>query len=193
MGRGNGGTRSTDKSHGKRLTPLEAYEQYVEGGGVHNEHELTAMDKLFSPAKENMTLYRGGNMEELDSLMKENGVNLKDIRGWKDYSELVGKTLKNNHYQSSTKALSYAKDYANDSYEIGDMMGQDYTPVVFELRVKKGTPIIKRSDYTHTIGRGASDEHTIKRNVKWKILNVKKVYNNLMDHDEYYVTVEVSK
>lgn len=193
MGRGNGGTRSTDKSHGKRLTPLEAYEQYTEGGGVHNEHELTAMDKLFSPAKENMTLYRGGNMEELESLMKENGVKLEDYGGWKDYSELEGRTLKNKHYQSSTKTLSYAEEYASDSYSMIDLTGQDHTPVVFELRVKKGTPIIKRSDYTHTMARGASQEHTIKRNVKWKILYVTERYNAIMDHDEYYVTVEVSK
>lgn len=193
MGRGNGGTRSTDKSHGKRLTPLEAYKQYTEGGGVHNEHELTAMDKLFSPAKENMTLYRGGNMEELESLMKDNGVKLEDHGGWKDYSKVEGKTLKNKHYQSSTKVRSYAEDYASDSYDMGEMMGQDYTPVVFELKVKKGTPIIKRSDYTHTMDRGAGEEHTIKRNVKWKIQHVEKRYNAIMGHDEYYVKVEVSK
>lgn len=189
MGRGSGGTRSVDKTHKKKLSPEDAYYEYVHGGGIYNEKELTAMDSLFKPAPANIDLYRGATVAELDSLIKENNIKV-DV-----YEDLEGRVLESKHYRSTTSKEGYADDYMTDIYEYIDEPDKFETPVKFIYSVSKGTPIIKRSEHTDTNGRGASDEYTLGRNVKMKVDGVYREWNDLYDTEEIevYITVKPSK
>lgn len=175
--KGSGGTRNVDKTHKGGMSPEQAYYEYTHGGGAYNESSLYAMDALFKPATKDIELHRGTSTVELDAIMRDNGI--KDT----DYWELEDRTLNMKHYESTTLNERYAQDYAADAGEYGNG-----TPVVLHLDVKKGTPIVKRSEHTDTKGRAANSEYTIGRNVKWKVTSV---YENSDDFGNDVIDVYV--
>lgn len=169
-----------DKSHGKKTShkydAKAVYEEYLEGGGYDMEKswpesKKNAMDSLFKPSKENMTLYRGGDILEFESMLKENGWNQKEINELIKSQEVNKEIiLKSNHYKSTSEYEEHALDYMNEVYDNIEYGWNAKAPVLFEYHVQKDTPIIKRKDIASTNARGGSGEVTIgRKNVEMRL------------------------
>ena len=183
MAKGSGSTRASSWRDKGKLSPEQAYYEYTHGGGIHNESKLTAMDKLFKPATEDIDLHRGTSVNELLAIMQENG-----FKG--DIEDIEGMTFNMKHYESTTGVDTYAEDYATDAFGLLGTSAFN-TPVVLHLNVKKGTPVVKRSEHTDTVGRGASQEYTIGRNVEWTVDYVANSINDSYGEDYYEIGVTV--
>ena len=147
---------------------LELYRRFVEGGSydIHTASEQTkqALDKVFTPAPEDMVVYKGipANYADLDNL-----------------ESLI------QSYSSTTVDSLVAQDYANRAYDIGE----NFVPIKATITIEKGTPIADTRKLLGTGGMKAYEkEITIGRNVNYSYSNL-RVHNEGED-DEYY-TVDI--
>lgn len=160
---------------------LAEYSDYTHGGGIIDEKSgaYKHMNILFekNKLKADKTLYRGGTQVELDVLMKQAGV--------KTSQELVDKVIQNRQYRSSADNETYPRDYAHDAFEyyaeesgsnnvldIYNSIPRSERPVFFEYHAKKGAKVIKRTQFTDDVGRGATREWTVGHGTKFKVRKV---------------------
>ena len=154
------------------LTNIELYRTFTEGESdqIHNasEADKRVLDTLFKPATSDMNLYKGLAVTEQDLQ------NLNDV-------------IKS--YSSTTKDKAVATDYANRAWDIGE----NYFPLIANVKVMKGTPIV---DTLATLGPGGmhnfEKEVTIGRNANYSYNNL-KVHNKGQDDEYYTVDITIKK
>lgn len=183
------------------------YYEYTHGGNIDGERsgKYEYMDILFEKnrLKNNVTLYRGGSEEEIDSMVKQAGA--------KSYYGLEGKEFVNKQYRSTSGQETDAVNYADsnvefhvnyDDAEVADYSGsrddliqslpRKHRPAVFVFHAHKGAKVIKRSDFTDTSGFGAGDEYTIGRGSKFKIREcTEDRYDDGMGDGYYMKTIHI--
>lgn len=199
MGKRSNGTRGTNSSNSAKSRKAatgrdielakKQYHEYVHDNGYQTDKEglFDKVDLLAKPLKENTTLYRGGNNEELDAIMSQLKLN-------GSYNKLVGKTYTEKYLKSTTTIKKDAIDYTNDVMDMNEILEMEGEPpltgVLFHYNAKKGTKVINRRENDSSGGRGAAGENTIAHNQKYTITKIKEVENRYGDN-EYHVYVDV--
>ena len=120
-----------------------------------DEAKMKALDSVFTPAKEEMTVYRGASMSA------------EEIERLSDKSHVI-RTL-----SSTSKSSVVAEDYASRAL---DMDWGEYYPVELSIKVEKGTPVADIGKLLDTEGHMSAYEKeiTIGRNVEWEYGKMEK-------------------
>lgn len=188
MAKGSGSNRSS-KSPQRNIFELaeKEYYDYTHAGGYIQEKNgaYSHMSVLLEDSPKDMTLYRGGDTQELTDMF---GFDLND------YKSIQGKEIQSKYYKSTASIEKYATDYATDVFDSFDADEEGIPqPFVMKMNVKKGTPIINRSKHTDISDRAAGAEYTLGKNVKFKVNKISRQRYFDSNSYVYYLDVDVTK
>lgn len=156
----NGGIADVHSWAGYSVTSDDFLASYADS--KVDEAKMKALDSVFTPAKEEMTVYRGASMSA------------EEIERLSDKSHVV-RTL-----SSTSKSSVVAEDYASRALDID--WGEFY-PVELNIKVEKGTPVADIGKLLDTEGHMSAYEKeiTIGRNVEWEYGKMKKQIDRFGD------------
>lgn len=176
-------TKSKGLTAEEKKQGLDLYKVFIEGGSTNihrlagykdfgggydpklvDEEKMRLLDSVFTPAKEEMHLYKGNPMTqgEIDAILTNGGF----------FNHTLSST------STSDKTAHWYMDNASEDF--GTL------PVYMDIRVEPGVPIADAQALLGNDGMKAFEkEITIGRNVEWALEGTRTIFDSAGDQDEY--------